>query len=71
MHNLTVSAVHKLLCWQDRRRYWFTTVEGALQPADWSSQRFQFGNETFLLDKKEMSALIRHHPKMWDGYGKG
>ncbi|WP_436850646.1 polymorphic toxin-type HINT domain-containing protein [Streptomyces longwoodensis] len=35
---------------------------------DWSSQRFQFGNQTFLLDKKGMEHILtRHHPKMWDG----
>ncbi|MER6998463.1 polymorphic toxin-type HINT domain-containing protein [Streptomyces sp. NPDC000410] len=34
----------------------------------WSSQRFQFGNQTFLLDKKGMEHILtRHHPKMWDG----
>ncbi|MGW2912053.1 polymorphic toxin-type HINT domain-containing protein [Streptomyces asoensis] len=35
---------------------------------DWSSQRFQFGSQTFLLDKKGMEHILtRHHPKMWDG----
>ncbi|MEU7088018.1 hypothetical protein [Streptomyces achromogenes] len=35
---------------------------------DWSSRRFQFGNQTVLLDKKGMQHILtRHHPKYWDG----
>ncbi|WP_139119564.1 EndoU domain-containing protein [Streptomyces althioticus] len=35
---------------------------------DWSSQRLQSGNQTFLLGKKGMEHILtRHHPKMWDG----
>ena len=38
---------------------------------NWSSQRFRFGNETFLLDKKRLEHILtRHHPKMWDGSSK-
>ncbi|MES4901019.1 MULTISPECIES: hypothetical protein [unclassified Streptomyces] len=43
---------------------------GGCLPAlrDWNSQRFQFGNQTFLLDKKGMEHILtRHHPKYWDG----
>ncbi|GAA3022733.1 hypothetical protein GCM10010448_00540 [Streptomyces glomeratus] len=35
---------------------------------NWKSQRFQFGSETFLLDKKGFEHILtRHHPKYWDG----
>jgi hypothetical protein len=35
---------------------------------EWPSQRYTFGNQTVLLDKKGMSHILeRHHPKMWDG----
>ena len=35
---------------------------------DWTSQRFQFGDSQFLLDKKGMSHILqRHHPDYWDG----
>ncbi|MFI1166891.1 polymorphic toxin-type HINT domain-containing protein [Streptomyces sp. NPDC020801] len=35
---------------------------------NWQSQRFQFGSETFLLDKKGFEHILtRHHPKYWDG----
>jgi RHS repeat-associated protein len=43
---------------------------GGCLPAlrDWSSQRFQFGNQSLLLDKKGMTHILtRHHPKYWDG----
>nr|QIZ01920.1 hypothetical protein HEP87_33915 [Streptomyces sp. S1D4-11] len=43
---------------------------GGCLPAlrDWSSQRFQFGNQSFLLDKKGMEHILtRHHPNYWDG----
>jgi hypothetical protein len=34
----------------------------------WSSQRFQFGNQQFLLDKSNLThILVRHHPEYWDG----
>ncbi|MER5703810.1 RHS repeat-associated core domain-containing protein [Micromonospora sp. NPDC002296] len=34
----------------------------------WQSQRFQFGNQQFLLDKKGMEhVLTRHHLSYWDG----
>jgi Pretoxin HINT domain len=35
---------------------------------NWSSQRFQFGNEQFLLDKGDMTHILeRHMPEYWDG----
>jgi hypothetical protein len=35
---------------------------------DWSSQRFQFGNQQFLLDKSNLTHILeRHHPEFWDG----
>lgn len=34
----------------------------------WQSERFQFGNQQFLLDKKGMEHILtRHHPDYWDG----
>ncbi|MEU3464449.1 polymorphic toxin-type HINT domain-containing protein [Streptomyces sp. NPDC006733] len=44
--------------------------KGGCLPAlrNWNSQRFQFGHENFLLDKKGLEhILVRHHPKYWDG----
>ncbi|MBA4550101.1 EndoU domain-containing protein [Thermoactinomyces intermedius] len=35
---------------------------------DFQSKTYQFGNETFLLDKSGMKHILeRHHPKYWDG----
>ena len=35
---------------------------------DWTSQRFQFGNQQFLLDKTNMTHILtRHMPEFWDG----
>ncbi|MDH6113512.1 RHS repeat-associated protein [Kitasatospora sp. MAP12-15] len=35
---------------------------------NWSSQRFQFGNQNFLLDRSGMTHILeRHHPTYWDG----
>ncbi|MEU8001039.1 RHS repeat-associated core domain-containing protein [Catellatospora sp. NPDC049111] len=35
---------------------------------NWKSERFVFGNESFLLDKKGMEHILsRHHPNFWDG----
>jgi hypothetical protein len=35
---------------------------------DWSSQRFQFGNQTFQLDRSGMTHILeRHAPAYWDG----
>jgi len=36
--------------------------------ADWQSQRYQFGNQQFLLDKGDMAHILeRHSPEFWDG----
>ncbi|GHE83706.1 hypothetical protein GCM10018772_02740 [Streptomyces fumanus] len=69
VHNLTVSAVHTYYVLAGQTPILVHNSGGCI-PAlrDWSSQRFQFGNETFLLDKKGMEHILtRHHPKMWDG----
>jgi hypothetical protein len=35
---------------------------------DWQSERFQFGNEQFLLDKSDFGHILsRHMPELWDG----
>lgn len=35
---------------------------------DWNSERFQFGNSQFQLDKRGMTHILqRHHPTYWDG----
>jgi hypothetical protein len=35
---------------------------------DWPSERFQFGNEQFLLDKSDFGHILsRHFPDLWDG----
>jgi hypothetical protein len=34
----------------------------------WSSQRYQFGNQQFLLDKADLTHVLqRHHPRFWNG----
>jgi hypothetical protein len=34
----------------------------------WQSQRYQFGNQQFLLDKSDMSHILtRHYGPAWDG----
>jgi Bacterial EndoU nuclease len=35
---------------------------------DWQSERFQFGNQQFLLDKGDFGHILsRHMPDLWDG----
>jgi hypothetical protein len=35
---------------------------------NWQSQRFQFGNEQFLLDRGDFGHILsRHMPELWDG----
>lgn len=35
---------------------------------DWTSQRFQFGNQQFLLDRGDFGHILsRHMPDLWDG----
>ncbi|MCA5894908.1 hypothetical protein LEP48_16350 [Isoptericola sp. NEAU-Y5] len=45
-------------------------VHNACLPAlrNWQSQRLQFGNSTFQLDKSGLTHVLeRHHPTYWDG----
>jgi len=38
---------------------------------DWNSERFQFGNEQFLLDRGDFGHILsRHMPEFWDGSSK-
>jgi hypothetical protein len=67
--DLTVSRVHTYYVLAGQTPVLVHNSGGCL-PAlrDWSSQRFQFGNQSFLLDKKGMEHILtRHHPKYWDG----
>ncbi|MFI7408879.1 polymorphic toxin-type HINT domain-containing protein [Streptomyces sp. NPDC049627] len=69
VHNLTVSDLHTYYVLAGETPVLVHNSGGCI-PAlrNWSSQRFQFGNQTFLLDKKGMEHILtRHHPKMWDG----
>ena len=35
---------------------------------NWSSQRYQFGNQQYLMDKSDMAHILeRHSPEFWDG----
>ncbi|MBM7774692.1 RHS repeat-associated protein [Actinokineospora baliensis] len=35
---------------------------------DWTSKRYMFGNQSFLLDKRGMDHILtRHHPTYWNG----
>ncbi|HEV2376157.1 MAG TPA: hypothetical protein VGS19_28810 [Streptosporangiaceae bacterium] len=35
---------------------------------DWQSERFQFGNQQFLLDRGDFGHILsRHMPELWDG----
>jgi hypothetical protein len=68
-YNLTVSDLHTYYVLAGQTPVLVHNSGGCL-PAlrDWSSQRFQFGNQAFLLDKKGMEHILtRHHPKYWDG----
>ncbi|WP_404974642.1 polymorphic toxin-type HINT domain-containing protein [[Kitasatospora] papulosa] len=69
VYNLTVDDLHTYYVLAGQTPVLVHNSGGCI-PAlrDWSSQRFQFGNQTFLLDKKGMEHILtRHHPKMWDG----
>ncbi|NJP49210.1 hypothetical protein HCJ93_03745 [Streptomyces sp. SBST2-5] len=69
VYNLTVDGLHTYYVLAGQTPVLVHNSGGCI-PAlrDWSSQRFQFGNQTFLLDKKGMEHILtRHHPKMWDG----
>ncbi|MEU2476042.1 polymorphic toxin-type HINT domain-containing protein [Streptomyces sp. NPDC047726] len=68
-YNLTVEDFHTYYVLAGQTPVLVHNSGGCL-PAlrDWSSQRFQFGNQSFLLDKKGMEHILtRHHPKYWDG----
>ncbi|MFI5674772.1 polymorphic toxin-type HINT domain-containing protein [Streptomyces cellulosae] len=68
-YNLTVDDLHTYYVLAGQTPVLVHNSGGCL-PAlrDWSSQRFQFGNQAFLLDKKGMEHILtRHHPKYWDG----
>jgi RHS repeat-associated protein len=68
-YNLTVDDLHTYYVLAGQTPVLVHNSGGCL-PAlrDWSSQRFQFGNQSFLLDKKGMEHILtRHHPKYWDG----
>jgi hypothetical protein len=67
--NLTVQHLHTYYVLAGQTPVLVHNSAGCL-PAlrDWSSQRYQFGNQTFLLDKKGMEHILtRHHPNYWDG----
>ncbi|MFC9430775.1 polymorphic toxin-type HINT domain-containing protein [Streptomyces sp. NPDC056987] len=68
-YNLTVADLHTYYVLAGQTPVLVHNSGGCL-PAlrDWSSQRFQFGNQSLLLDKKGMEHILtRHHPKYWDG----
>ncbi|MDQ0943493.1 polymorphic toxin-type HINT domain-containing protein [Streptomyces sp. V1I1] len=68
-YNLTVDDLHTYYVLAGQTPVLVHNSGGCL-PAlrDWSSQRFQFGNQSLLLDKKGMEHILtRHHPKYWDG----
>lgn len=68
-YNLTVEDLHTYYVLAGQTPVLVHNSGGCL-PAlrDWSSQRFQFGNQSFLLDKKGMEHILtRHHPNYWDG----
>lgn len=67
--NLTVDGLHTYYVLAGQTPVLVHNSGGCL-PAlrGWGSQRFQFGNQAFLLDKKGMEHILtRHHPKYWDG----
>lgn len=68
-YNLTVDDLHTYYVLAGQTPVLVHNSGGCL-PAlrDWSSQRFQFGNQSLMLDKKGMEHILtRHHPKYWDG----
>ncbi|WP_432091673.1 polymorphic toxin-type HINT domain-containing protein [Streptomyces sp. NRRL F-5630] len=68
-YNLTVDVFHTYYVLAGQTPVLVHNSGGCL-PAlrDWSSQRFQFGNQSLMLDKKGMEHILtRHHPKYWDG----
>ncbi|MGW2787717.1 polymorphic toxin-type HINT domain-containing protein [Streptomyces populi] len=68
-YNLTIDGLHTYYVLAGRTPVLVHNSGGCL-PAlrNWSSQRFQFGNQSFLLDKNRMEHILtRHHPNYWDG----
>jgi hypothetical protein len=64
-YNLSVDQIHTYHVGTDE-----ILVHNVCLPAlkGWNSQRFQFGNAQFLLDKSAMSHILeRHHLSYWDG----
>jgi RHS repeat-associated protein len=52
--------------WTDPLGLFTCKVEKALK--DWQSNRYQFGNNPYQLDKSGMAHILdRHHPECWDG----
>ncbi|MBA2945869.1 putative T7SS-secreted protein [Streptomyces himalayensis] len=52
--------------WTDPLGLFTCKVENALK--DWQSNRYQFGNNPYQLDKSGMAHILeRHHPEYWDG----
>lgn len=68
-YDLTVEYIHTYYVFAGQTPVLVHNSGGCLPPLrDWHSQRFQFGNHSFLLDKKGMEHILtRHHPKYWDG----
>ncbi|MET9795758.1 polymorphic toxin-type HINT domain-containing protein [Nocardiopsis alba] len=69
VYNLTVQDIHTYYVLAGETPALVHNKGGCI-PAlrDWSGQRFQFGNQAFLLDKRGMEHILtRHHPKIWDG----
>ncbi len=71
MYNLTVQQLHTyyVLAGATPVLVHNSSCGGGLEVLrDWSSQRFQFGNQQFLLDRAGMTHILeRHAPDYWDG----
>ncbi|MFG2920541.1 polymorphic toxin-type HINT domain-containing protein [Streptomyces sp. NPDC048305] len=68
-HDLTVAGIHTYYVLAGPAPVLVHNTGGCLpELRNWQSQRFQFGNQSLLLDKKGMEHILtRHHPKYWDG----
>ncbi|WP_223884208.1 polymorphic toxin-type HINT domain-containing protein [Micromonospora craniellae] len=69
VHNLTVADTHTYYVLAGKTPVLVHNTGGCI-PAlrSWQSERFQFGNQQFLLDKRGMEHILtRHHPAHWDG----
>jgi hypothetical protein len=69
MRDLTIANIHTYYVLAGNTPVLVHNSNGCLPVLrDWTSKRFQAGNETFLLDKKGMEHILtRHHPDYWDG----